>query len=215
MERMRARFLSLFAAGLLSAGFAPALLAQNHPGFEAYCRAEYAEIGTCPEDLCVLDCPNDSEPQDCEAACVPLACTDIIADDCPEKFCAPMKDCSGNTICHYQMAGGRPACGNLAYGGQDVQCCPGLVRRCGLEFLDATCDMEGVNSVYNIPICLPCGDGKCTQFENRCNCPEDCGGKSTYSGIKFDAEALKAAESLKSQPVKSVADAIPSFPSRP
>lgn len=73
------------------------------------------------------------------------------------------------------MAGEKADCGDVAYAGQDVACCEGLVRRCGIEFLDGTCDMEGQDSVYNLPICIPCGDGLCGQFENRCNCPEDCG----------------------------------------
>jgi hypothetical protein len=34
--------------------------------------------------------------------------------------------------------------------------------------------MQGKNTAYHLPICIPCGDGVCTNFENHCNCPEDC-----------------------------------------
>lgn len=114
-------------------------------------------------------------------------CDQIDAKDCPLNRCALMVNCRGQEICHFQMFD-PPECGDLSYAGQDVPCCEGLVRRCGMAFLDDTCDMYGDNSEYNLPICIPCGDGICTNFENICNCPEDCwleGGRA-YEGKTFD-----------------------------
>ena len=95
------------------------------------------------------------------------------------------------------MYGERAKCGDLAYAGQDVDCCPGLVRRCGVEFFDGSCDMEGKNSIYSLPICVPCGDGVCGNFENRCNCPEDCKNPTLDNPVKKKVIAPKAEKSLK------------------
>ena len=51
--------------------------------------------------------------------------------------------------------------------------------RMGIEhlevvFFDGSCDLVGKSSVYAVPICIPCGNGICNQFETHCNCPEDC-----------------------------------------
>ena len=143
--------------------------------FAAYCAQEFAEKGACAGPLCRLVCADGSEKKDCPQACVPQDCTSIPLDKCPEQYCAVMTNCSDEKVCHYKMEGEPAKCGDLAYAGQDVACCPGLVQRCGIEFLDGNCDMEGRNSVYDLPICIPCGNGICDQFENRCNCPEDCG----------------------------------------
>ena len=126
----------------------------------------------CPKEICELKCPQVSP--NCTQICLPKECTKIKAENCPLEYCAVMTDCSNEKICHYQMMGEKPQCGDLAYAGQDVECCDGFAKRCGVAFLDGTCDMEGKNSIYNIPICVPCGDGICGQFEDRCNCPEDC-----------------------------------------
>jgi hypothetical protein len=140
--------------------------------FLDYCLDSYVQKGSCPEKTCDLKCPTD-EPG-CVKVCLPKECPAIAAQDCPLQYCQVMTDCSNEKICHYKMAGEQPECGDLAYAGQDVECCPGLVKRCGIEFIDGRCDMEGKNSVYNLPICIPCGDGICSQFEDHCNCPEDC-----------------------------------------
>lgn len=147
-------------------------LAQNKKPFLDFCLDSYMEKNLCPEKICHLRCPKE-EPN-CVQICLPKECPAIKAEDCPLEYCQIMTDCAAQKICHYQMAGGLPECGDLAYAGQDVECCQGLVKRCGIEFIDGRCDMEGKNSVYNLPICIPCGDGICGQFEDRCNCPEDC-----------------------------------------
>ena len=165
-------FVMLFGAGLLP--LAAVYARKPAPTLLEQCARVFAETQVCPEETCrLVEEPREEGPA--VRQCLALACTEIAAEDCPQDYCVVMTNCSGEEICHYPMQGGQPACGNLAYAGQDVECCKGLVQRCGIEFLDGTCDMEGVNSVYNLPICIPCGDGICTNFENRCNCPEDCG----------------------------------------
>ncbi len=141
----------------------------------AYCSTIYTEKGECPENICKLSCAGNEDKKDCQPACLPEDCTVITADQCPSQYCVVMDDCAGEKICHYPMGGEPAECGDLAYAGQNVECCEGLVRRCGIEFLEGICEMEGKRSVYNLPICIPCGDGICGQFENRCSCPEDCG----------------------------------------
>jgi hypothetical protein len=148
---------------------------QEADDFTMYCAKLYSLQGDCPTNLCQLKCESQGEGKECQNSCVPKPCTAIDAQQCPAQYCSVMEDCSKNKICHYKMVGEPAKCGDASYAGQDVECCPGLVRRCGIEFLDGTCDMEGKNSVYNLPICIPCGNGICNQFENRCNCPEDCG----------------------------------------
>ena len=142
--------------------------------FQQLCEDQYKETGECPESTCWEKTVAVSEEEE-QILCLPLACPDIAADACPLDYCAVMVNCSNERICQYQMQGEKAQCGDLAYAGQDVECCPGLIRRCGVEFLDGTCDMEGQGSIYSLPICIPCGDGFCNNFENRCNCPEDCG----------------------------------------
>jgi hypothetical protein len=153
----------------------PLQAAQEPQDLASFCGESYQNTQNCPTSLCDLTCQALKEGEPCKNICLPKPCTKIDVKDCPEQFCAVMTDCSNKEICHFKMAGGAPKCGDIAYAGQDVECCPGLVRRCGVEFIDGNCDMEGKNSIYNLPICLPCGNGICNQFENRCNCPEDCG----------------------------------------
>jgi hypothetical protein len=164
--------------------------------FSKFCSEKFSKTGQCPEDICEMKCDGAQDKPDPPKVCLPKDCTQIEVEKCPVEFCAVMKDCSGGQICNYQMVGEHPECGDLSYGGQDIKCCEGFVRRCGVEFLDGSCDMEGKNSVYNIPICIPCGDGICGQFESQCNCPEDCGG-GEYKGVKFDAEEPAANVSNK------------------
>ena len=146
--------------------------AASDENFLDHCLDSYLQKKICPDKICELRCLHDTP--DCVQMCLPKACPKIKAQDCPPQYCQVMTDCSDEKICHYKMTGGQPECGNLAYAGQDVDCCDGLVKRCGVAFFDGRCDMEGKNSVYNLPICIPCGDGICGQFEDRCNCPEDC-----------------------------------------
>ena len=161
--------------GLIIIGMVSFSVAKNKTPFDVYCMNSFHAKGTCPQNICQLKCEEGTNIENCPLSCIPKKCTKIEADACPDKYCSKMVDCSGNDICHFKMLGGSPRCGNLAYAGQDVECCEGLIPRCGIEFIDGACDMEGKNSVYNLPICIPCGDDICGQFENRCNCPEDCG----------------------------------------
>lgn len=143
--------------------------------FLEYCYNTYIKTKECPT-LCQLQCADETTGKECQTYwCLPRKCTELSAAECPPTYCSLMTNCSQEKICHYQMEGEKPECGDEAYAGQDVSCCPGLVRRCGYEFADGTCDMEGKNDpVYSLPICVSCGDGLCGQFESYCNCPEDC-----------------------------------------
>ncbi|MCK5579714.1 MAG: hypothetical protein KAJ18_00415 [Candidatus Omnitrophica bacterium] len=170
MQTNKLAFMAVIFVVCMAAGSAQA----EEKTFSRHCADIYQKTKKCPAQICELKCVGEKK-EDCLKACEPQKCPDISADECPAEFCVQMIDCSDEKICHYKMVGGVPACGDLAYAGQDVECCEGFVRRCGIEFVDATCDMEGKGSVYNLPICIPCGDGMCGQFENRCNCPEDCG----------------------------------------
>jgi len=142
--------------------------------FEKECRETYIKSGDCPKEMCRLKCWNGKEQKGCQQICLPTPCPEIPAEECPKEYCTVMTDCAERKICHFPMRGEKAKCGDQAYSGQDVPCCEGFVKRCGVEFFDGSCDMEGRNSVYNLPICIPCGDGICGNFENRCNCPEDC-----------------------------------------
>ncbi len=153
--------------------FADALYAQQ--SFSDHCSKAYSENLQCPTTICQLKCANDSQEKECPKVCVPKDCVAISAENCPNKFCRTQTDCSQTTSCQPQNDLDHiPECGALAYSGQDVECCKGLVKRCGFDYLDGKCNMQGKNTAYHLPICIPCGDGVCTNFENHCNCPEDC-----------------------------------------
>jgi len=155
-----------------------------------YCFGKYQQEGICPEDSCKLYCLSEEARTECEQACLPKECTQIPIKKCPLDFCAVLQNCSGERVCHDRQRGAIPKCGDVAYSGQDVACCAGLVRRCGVQFFEGHCDMEGKGSIYSLPICIPCGNGICEQFEDRCNCPEDCGG-GIYQGRAITIKGKK------------------------
>ncbi|HNV24082.1 MAG TPA: hypothetical protein PKH98_04255, partial [Candidatus Omnitrophota bacterium] len=142
--------------------------------FKNYCKNYYAEHQECPEDICLLAC-RSGHYRDCFFECIPKECYMIDVEHCPLVYCQILKGCEKQNVCYQKIDEKQFDCGGLAYAGQDLKCCPGLVKRCGIEFFDGSCDIEGKFSSQSVPICLPCGDGVCHQFENRCNCPEDCG----------------------------------------
>jgi hypothetical protein len=139
-----------------------------------YCEETWVETGACPAHRCYLDCAGALQFEGCAQDCKPKPCFLIDVSNCPEDACDILEGCGETKRCYPVIRSGQGRCGNLAYHGQDVECCPGLTRRCGIEFFDGTCDMTGKNSVQGVPACLPCGNGICNQFENSCNCPEDC-----------------------------------------
>lgn len=143
--------------------------------FVDYCTNTYQSKNNCPDATCLLQCADGSQIPNCPLACVPRDCKTISVESCPKDFCSVVVDCSEQKNClpkisEYQV----PTCGALAYSAQDVNCCKGLVKRCGFDYLDGSCNMKGNGTSYSFPICIPCGDGVCTNFENHCNCPEDC-----------------------------------------
>ncbi len=175
----------IIKGGILVVGvfcLCPALWAGE---FAQFCQNAFLDSGQCPENVCVLTPVTAGTST--EGVCAPQACYQISAEYCPQAWCDTLTNCRGEKVCDFKMID-PPQCGNLSYAGQDVVCCPGLVRRCGVAFLDMTCDMYGDHSEYYLPICIPCGDGICGNFENVCNCPEDCwpGGGQAYKGQVFE-----------------------------
>ena len=144
------------------------------PVLQEYCLKSYVVDGKCPPDICRLEITEDEVTMVMSMYCLPKTCVELPADHCPTDICQIMVGCDDEPVCYDQMDRQPPLCGELAYSGQDVECCKGFIKRCGVEFFDGSCDMLGKNSIYSIPICIPCGNGICNQFENRCNCPEDC-----------------------------------------
>jgi hypothetical protein len=140
----------------------------------AYCTNDG---GACPDDLCVFGCcpgGSNNPGAGCAGCCQPKPCSAIPAAQCPNDACQIMIDCAGNRACTYQFSASPPACGSLSYYGQDVDCCPGLVKRCGQAQADGSCD-PAAGGYNSFPWCLPCGDGVCdSTYENPCSCPEDC-----------------------------------------
>ena len=162
-----------------------------------YCGGVFVRTGDCPAAYCRLQCHDGTSLPNCTRSCRPKSCFEIEAGDCPVSAikaeetppadspkvtvrseghgpCRLLEGCSGKKVCFDKADTMVPSCGALAYLGDEVPCCAGLVKKCGVEFFDGSCDMIGERSVYSVPVCLPCGNGICNQFENRCNCPEDC-----------------------------------------
>lgn len=144
------------------------------------CQEFYDDQGECLESICFFGCPDGIMYLGCKKECLAKPCLQISAGKCPLHRCQLLVSCEAKEdegeekkICFDQLLIEPSECGGLAYAGQ-LECCPGMEKRCGVEFFDGSCDMEAKNSVYVVPICLPCGNGICNQFENRCNCPEDC-----------------------------------------
>lgn len=171
---------------VLSMVFITLFPADAQMNFLAHCFDVYKKTEKCPEAICNLECIPQDGKSECENVCLPKECTKIDVNACPPDFCNVMINCSEKETCYFKMIGEQAKCGDLAYAGQGVECCEGLVRRCGVEFLDGTCDMKGENSVYSLSICIPCGDDICGQFEDACNCPEDCRKGGLYGGFSFD-----------------------------
>ncbi len=163
-------FLAVFICGMIIVSRVGA-----QQSFAQYCSQAYSEKAVCPAAACQLVCADKVQIKDCPKVCLPKDCKEISAENCPKEFCRTQTDCSKITTCQPRNNDDQiPECGALAYSGQDVECCKGLVKRCGFDYLDGKCNMEGKNTAYHLPICIPCGDGVCTNFENHCNCPEDC-----------------------------------------
>lgn len=131
----------------------------------------------CPSDLCKEDCGGSGSS--CHLECVPQACSRVAAVHCPVDACDLIIDCAGQERCWPTSYGEEPRqCGEIGYWGQEVECCDGLALRCGgWDRLTLACDpvMDTADGQGFIPVCLACGDGTCGDYEESCNCSEDCG----------------------------------------
>jgi hypothetical protein len=137
------------------------------------CQKIFQETGNCPTDRCETCCGGDGTGVGCAAACCEKMCTAFQAENCPQDYCTIMINCEGKEVCYNKLSGEIPTCGPASYYGQDVECCEGLVKRCGIVLPDGSCD-TAQGGYQDFPWCLPCGNGICDQFENKCSCPEDC-----------------------------------------
>lgn len=167
---MRRLFFGLVFLGLLAGNGHSATYV-----FTNYCASTYEKDHQCPKEACQLQCVDGSQTPECALKCIPRECQTFSVASCPKRFCLVAVDCSQEKSCQSKTPFEQiPECGGLGYSAQDAGCCKGLVKRCGFDYMDGKCNMGGENTPYRFPICIPCGDGVCTNFENHCNCPEDC-----------------------------------------
>ena len=88
---------------------------------------------------------------------------------CPSLRCMIMKNCRGYDICTERVGTFALCLGKHSHGA--APCCPIYKKICPSQVTETGgCAVDG----YNFPLCVPCGNGTCNRFENRCNCPEDC-----------------------------------------
>jgi hypothetical protein len=78
------------------------------------------------------------------------------------------------------------------------KCCTGLKEWwSGMdtrEIKDGKCIETGKVSGNPVGTCLACGDGKCDEIENICNCPEDCGINGGGSSHALECVDIKNAD---------------------
>jgi hypothetical protein len=56
-----------------------------------------------------------------------------------------------------------------------VQCCEGLKSRIQKDLYDEACTILSQGGSAYLGLCLSCGDSVCdSEYESKCNCPEDC-----------------------------------------
>ena len=138
------------------------------------CSDFFAKHRKCPQDYCRIGCFGGGFSEGCPLVCEPLPCFEIEPEYCPKEECQILKGCNGKDVCYTKFDETGLTCGDVSYSGQTLECCEGLTKRCGIEFLGGECDMEGSYTMESVSMCIPCGNGICNQFENACNCPEDC-----------------------------------------
>ncbi|MCA9667305.1 MAG: hypothetical protein KC503_17015 [Myxococcales bacterium] len=145
------------------------------------CQQHFASTGQCPQDRCQDVCGGSGVARDagagggCARGCGPLPCDRLALEHCEARGCVAVDNCAGERVCTAPLApGGRSGCvgfGQLALGA----CCKQLQRRCGdVRIFDASCGKTLGMTPQQLPVCLSCGDGRCSPPENYCNCPEDC-----------------------------------------
>jgi hypothetical protein len=140
---------------------------------ELFCGETFTKTKKCPERQCRTMWEGGVNFDGCKMTCAAKDCFELSAEECPDDSCQIIKGCGDKDICYYKLKKEPDNCGDIAYSGK-MECCAGMIKRCGIENYDGTCDMEPQNSVYSAPLCIRCGNGYCNQFENKCNCPEDC-----------------------------------------
>ena len=86
--------------------------------------------------------------------------------------CEPdSRDCwSGNFTCHFPCE--EMPCKEAGESSYVFGCCEGLKEIQPIRAYDDECNFTGI--IGGTPICSDCGNGRCEEWENKCNCPEDC-----------------------------------------
>lgn len=116
-------------------------------------------------------------------------CPYLTAEACKKQTgCLLMKTCSGKEFCSYPFSDTSRKCGEHAYYGQQVPCCPGTKAVC--------VDENNLRSGEAVPYCLACGNAYCEFFESEKNCPEDCK-RSGTKNVKYRLFPNEDPESTK------------------
>ncbi len=150
-------------------------LSYARSALDQYCDKKFKETNVCREELCQTRCYGGLDYPGCDIECYGKDCAAIVVNQCPSPTCQIVKGCDGRKRCLPDDYAEGDTCGVLGYVGDKLECCEGLVKKCGIPLFDGSCDEAPERSIYAAPMCLPCGNGKCDVLENRCNCPEDCG----------------------------------------
>ncbi len=135
-----------------------------------------ADSNGCPSRYCTQACAGGGDTFGCSLTCAPKDCyRDFSAKNCPVgQNCSIWETASGDKVCYYNNPNDKRECGEEGYFGQKFECCEGYSRGVGIELADGSCDMTkgGYEGIF--PYCIACGDGTCSNHENKCNCRADC-----------------------------------------
>ena len=144
------------------------------PTYRDECDRIYTETGECPDEYCRGDFIEVPGMDGDVMGCVPKRCDQFVGGQCPLGRCQVMVNCAGNEVCRAPSSDNGEDCGGMGYLAQKVECCEGLIHRCGKVISDGSCNMNS-SGYGSFPKCLPCGNDICDEpHENKCNCPEDC-----------------------------------------
>lgn len=122
----------------------------------------------------------------------------LIQDD--PKICQKVKDLYLRDLCLEDLGIESNLSGKCGKVGERIsrlyleypeECCSGLtVWNSGMDtrkVVDGECVQTNLASGNPVSTCLDCGNGKCEDIENICNCPQDCDGTGVSVGVSVSA----------------------------